>query len=59
MGTTAGPATRARGPWTAACFAFIALGFFLGSDPASAQHGATDGEWRTWAGDLGATRRVS
>ena len=56
MGTTAGPATRARGPWTAACFAFIALGFFLGSDPASAQHGATDGEWRTWAGDLGATR---
>ena len=24
--------------------------------PAAAQHGTTDGEWRTWAGDLGATR---
>ena len=24
--------------------------------PALAQHGTTNGEWRTWAGDLGATR---
>ena len=28
----------------------------LATGPASAQHGTTGGEWRTWAGDLGATR---
>ena len=27
-----------------------------GAPPAGAQHGTADGEWRTWAGDLGATR---
>ena len=37
----------------AICFLMAAL---LASVPASAQHGTTDGEWRTWAGDLGATR---
>ena len=28
----------------------------LAAVPAAAQHGTTGGEWRTWAGDLGATR---
>ncbi|MCE2515209.1 MAG: pyrroloquinoline quinone-dependent dehydrogenase, partial [Acidobacteria bacterium] len=28
----------------------------MASVPAAAQHGTTGGEWRTWAGDLGATR---
>ena len=28
----------------------------LTAAPAAAQQGTTDGEWRTWAGDLGATR---
>ena len=34
----------------------LAAAACLGGAPASAQHGATGGEWRTWAGDLGATR---
>ena len=34
----------------------IVLVLCLATGPASAQHGTTGGEWRTWAGDLGATR---
>ncbi|HEX6213447.1 MAG TPA: hypothetical protein VFZ38_01435, partial [Vicinamibacterales bacterium] len=29
---------------------------FLATSLAGAQYGATNGEWRTWGGDLGATR---
>src|SRR5688500_13591857 len=37
-----------------AALAFAAACLAVGS--ASAQHGTTNGEWRTWGGDLGATR---
>ena len=36
--------------------ATAAVTVLLAAAPAAAQHGATGGEWRTWAGDLGATR---
>ena len=39
--------------WTL-CLLIAAL--LAGGARAAAQHGAADGEWRTWAGDLGATR---
>jgi quinoprotein glucose dehydrogenase len=34
----------------------VALAIALCSSPAWAQYGATDGEWRTYAGDLGGTK---
>ena len=35
----------------------LSIALLLAAAPqAAAQHGAADGEWRTWAGDLGATR---
>ena len=34
----------------------LAVCLLGGSTIAWAQHGTTDGEWRTWAGDLGSTR---
>ena len=34
----------------------VLAAFLLAAAPAAAQHGTTGGEWRTWAGDLGATR---
>ncbi len=43
--------------WTTSWVALIAfLLLAAGTTDAAAQHGAADGEWRTWAGDLGATR---
>ena len=36
--------------------AALAAALLLAVPPAAAQHGTTGGEWRTWAGDLGATR---
>jgi quinoprotein glucose dehydrogenase len=41
-------------PKSAALVTGVAL--LLASTPVSGQRGATRGEWRTWAGDLGATR---
>ena len=39
-----------------AAAALAAAALLVASVPAAAQHGTTGGEWRTWAGDLGATR---
>ena len=43
-------------PAPRATVATAAIAVLLATVPATAQHGATGGEWRTWAGDLGATR---
>ncbi|MCY4658272.1 MAG: PQQ-binding-like beta-propeller repeat protein [Acidobacteria bacterium] len=40
----------------AAAAALAAAALLVASVPAAAQHGTTGGDWRTWAGDLGATR---
>ncbi|MCY4030428.1 MAG: PQQ-binding-like beta-propeller repeat protein [Acidobacteria bacterium] len=43
-------------PASRSTVATAAIAVLLATVPAAAQHGATGGEWRTWAGDLGATR---
>ncbi|MCY3845658.1 MAG: PQQ-binding-like beta-propeller repeat protein [Acidobacteria bacterium] len=49
--------SRPRGSRSALHTAALATtAVLLAAAPAAAQHGTTGGEWRTWAGDLGATR---
>ena len=52
------PSASARRPASLSIHAAVLLlvAVLLAAAPAAAQHGTTDGEWRTWAGDLGATR---
>ena len=42
--------------WIGAPIAVVAVAGWLVASPASAQHGATGGEWRSYAGDTGSTK---
>ena len=42
--------------WIGAPMAVVAVAGWLVASPASAQHGATGGEWRSYAGDTGSTK---